>query len=151
MVTGIVLKIWLFDCDWHGYCQEIWLIDCDWHGYCLEIWLMDCDWHGYCQEIWLIDCDWHGYCQEIWLIDCDLQSYCPGHLIDLLIVISIVIDLKVWLYLTDWFIHTFCLPPRYGPGRQSRQQSLVRLNQLQQSIVGWEGKAGLIHIFLISF
>ena len=29
---------------------------------------------------------------------------------------------------------------RYGPGRQSRQQSLGRLNQLQQSIVGWEGK-----------
>ncbi len=25
---------------------------------------------------------------------------------------------------------------RYGPGRQSRQQSLVRLNQLQQSILG---------------
>jgi hypothetical protein len=31
---------------------------------------------------------------------------------------------------------------RYGPGRQSRQQSLVRLNQLQQSILGWEGKEG---------
>jgi len=29
---------------------------------------------------------------------------------------------------------------RYGPGRQSRQQSLVKLGQLQQSIVGWEGK-----------
>ncbi len=33
---------------------------------------------------------------------------------------------------------------RYGPGRQSRQQSLVRLNQLQQSILGWEGKGGFI-------
>jgi len=29
---------------------------------------------------------------------------------------------------------------RYGPGRQSRQQSLVKLGQLQQSITGWEGK-----------
>ena len=29
---------------------------------------------------------------------------------------------------------------RYGPGRQSRQQSLVKLGQLQQSIQGWEGK-----------
>ena len=29
---------------------------------------------------------------------------------------------------------------RYGPGRQSRQQSLVKLGQLQQSSVGWEGK-----------
>jgi len=29
---------------------------------------------------------------------------------------------------------------RYGPGRQSRQQSLVKLGQLQQSILGWEGK-----------
>jgi len=29
---------------------------------------------------------------------------------------------------------------RYGPGRQSRQQSLVKLGQLQQSIIGWEGK-----------
>ena len=43
----------------------------------------------------------------------------------------------------------FCLPPslnksylitRYGPGRQSRQQSLHKLGQLQQSITGWEGK-----------
>ena len=29
---------------------------------------------------------------------------------------------------------------RYGPGRQSRQQSLHKLGQLQQSITGWEGK-----------
>merc|ERR1719232_2032914 len=29
---------------------------------------------------------------------------------------------------------------RYGPGRQSRQQSLGQLGQLQQSISGWEGK-----------
>ena len=29
---------------------------------------------------------------------------------------------------------------RYGPGRQSRQQSLHKLGQLQQSISGWEGK-----------
>ena len=29
---------------------------------------------------------------------------------------------------------------RYGPGRQSRQQSLFKLGQLQQSIIGWEGK-----------
>jgi len=29
---------------------------------------------------------------------------------------------------------------RYGPGRETRQQSLVKLGQLQQSISGWEGK-----------
>ena len=35
---------------------------------------------------------------------------------------------------------THDLIPRYGPGRQSRQQSLHKLGQLQQSITGWEGK-----------
>ena len=34
----------------------------------------------------------------------------------------------------------FDLITRYGPGRQSRQQSLHKLGQLQQSITGWEGK-----------
>ena len=37
---------------------------------------------------------------------------------------------------------------RYGPGRQSRQQWLGRLNQLQTSIIGWEGKEGC-QMFLI--
>ena len=34
----------------------------------------------------------------------------------------------------------YYLITRYGPGRQSRQQSLHKLGQLQQSITGWEGK-----------
>ena len=33
-----------------------------------------------------------------------------------------------------------CNNCRYGPGRQSRQQSLHKLAQLQQNISGWEGK-----------
>ena len=40
----------------------------------------------------------------------------------------------------SWYPRLTSLFLRYGPGRQSRQQSLGQLGQLQQSISGWEGK-----------
>ena len=46
---------------------------------------------------------------------------------------TLIIDIVCYLRLTS-------LSVRYGPGRQSRQQSLGQLGQLQQSIQGWEGK-----------
>ena len=42
--------------------------------------------------------------------------------------------------LNHYLYYHYYLIARYGPGRQSRQQSLHKLGQLQQSITGWEGK-----------
>jgi hypothetical protein len=40
------------------------------------------------------------------------------------------------------FIYFFCseMSHRCGPNKMSRQQSLQKLTQLQQSIINWEGK-----------
>ena len=50
------------------------------------------------------------------------------------------IQLVILFYFVLSFLESLSFFPRYGPGRQSRQQSLDRLNQLQSTIVGWEGK-----------
>ena len=51
---------------------------------------------------------------------------------------------KYWLFVTVSIRieepYWRCRCSRYGPGRQSRQQSLHKLGQLQQSIAGWEGR-----------